>query len=116
MRTKKNSRSNFKSNTDITFKFQCNKATRKKKKKKKKKEKKKKKKMKRDKKKEKKKRKKKKKKKKINNNNNKKRQKNQRRKKKVGLKLKERKKETEEYQSCFISKFTKMRERQLHIN
>ena len=28
MRTKKNSRSNFKSNTDITFKFQCNKATR----------------------------------------------------------------------------------------
>ena len=64
MRTKKNRRSNFKSNTDITFKFQCNQATRKKKKKKMKKEKKKKKNKKR-------------KKKKISNNKNKKRMKNQ---------------------------------------
>ena len=64
MRTMKNSRSNFKWNTDITFKFQCNQATRKKKKKKMKKE---------NKKKENKKRKKKK----ISNNKNKKRMKNQ---------------------------------------
>ena len=64
MRTMKNSRSNFKWNTDITFKFQCNQATRKKKKKKMKKEKKKKKNKKR-------------KKKKISNNKNKKRMKNQ---------------------------------------
>ena len=41
MRTMKNSRSNFKWNTDITFKFQCNQATRKKKKMKKRKKKKK---------------------------------------------------------------------------
>ena len=64
MRTMKNSRSNFKWNTDITFKFQCNQATRKKKKKKMKKEKKKKENKKR-------------KKKKISNNKNKKRMKNQ---------------------------------------
>ena len=65
MRTMKNSRSNFKWNTDITFKFQCNQATRKKKKKKK---------MKKEKKK---KENKKRKKKKISNNKNKKRMKNQ---------------------------------------
>ena len=64
MRRMKNSRSNFKWNTDITFKFQCNQATRKKKKKKMKKENKKKKNKKR-------------KKKKISNNKNKKRMKNQ---------------------------------------
>ena len=64
MRTMKNSRSNFKWNTDITFKFQCDQATRKKKKKKMKKEKKKKENKKR-------------KKKKISNNKNKKRMKNQ---------------------------------------
>ena len=37
MKTKEDSKSNFKWNTDITFKFQCNQATRKKYKKKKKK-------------------------------------------------------------------------------
>ena len=64
MRTMKNSRSNLKWNTDITFKFQCNQATRKKKKKKMKKRKKKK-------------NNKKRKKKKISNDKNKKRMKNQ---------------------------------------
>ena len=63
MKTKEDSKSNFKWNTDITFKFQCNQATRKKKKKKIKKEKKKKN--------------KKRKKKKISNNKNKERMKNQ---------------------------------------